>query len=269
MDGLNSSPKLQRAKGSLSFHCSSDKIKRLYQSGSAKLLLPKTYGQMTEAVLLNTAGGITGGDQFDVKIEAEDCALVTTTQTAERLYRSTTRPAKMNITLNVTKAATFHWIPQETIVFDGAELDRTIRLDMTSDSTCLLAETIILGRQAMGEKIKDCHFTDQWRLYRDGKLFHAEALRMICDVKEQIAATAGGNNARLVSTIIYAGKDAEEKKGVIRPWLEKASSCTAASCWDDRLVIRILSPYAQSGRSDINHLLQVIRNQPLPRVWQT
>ena len=64
-------------------------------------------------------------------------------------------------------------------------------------------------------------------------------------------------------------EDAEEKKGVIRPWLEKASSCTAASCWDDRLVIRILSPHAQSGRSDINHLLQVIRNQPLPRVWQT
>ncbi|NBT41582.1 MAG: urease accessory protein UreD, partial [Alphaproteobacteria bacterium] len=75
--------------------------------------------------------------------------------------------------------------------------------------------------------------------------------------------------ARLLSTIIYAGKDAEEKKGVIRPWLEKASTCAAASCWDDRLVIRILSPHAQSGRSDINHLLQVIRNQPLPRVWQT
>jgi urease accessory protein len=120
----------------------------------------------------------------------------------------------------------------------------------------------------MGEEIKDCHFTDQWRFYRDGKLFHAEALRMTGDVKEQIAATAGGNNARLLSTIIYAGKDAEEKKGVIKPWLEKASSCTAASCWDDRLVIRILSPHAQSGRSDINHLLKAIRNQPLPRVWQ-
>ena len=136
-------------------------------------------------------------------------------QTAERLYRSNTHPAKINITLNVTKATTFHWIPQETIVFDGAKVDRTIRLDLTSDSTCLLAETIILGRQAMGEEIKDCHFTDQWRFYRDGKLFHAEALRMTGDVKEQIAATAGGNNVRLLSTIIYAGKDAEEKKGLL------------------------------------------------------
>ena len=269
MDGQNESPELQRARGSLSFHCSGDKIKKLYQSGSAKLMLPKTYGEMKEVVLLNTSGGITGGDQFDVTMEAEDCAILATTQTAERLYRSNTKPAKINIMLKATKGATFHWLPQETIVFDGAEVDRTIRLDMTLDSTCLLAETIILGRQAMGEEIKDCHFTDQWRLYRDGKLFHAEALRITGDVKEQIAATAGGNNARLLSTIIYAGKDAEEKKGVIRPWLEKASSCTAASCWDDRLVIRILSPHAQSGRSDINHLLQVIRNQPLPRVWQT
>ena len=269
MDGLIASSELQRAKGSVSFHCSNDKIKRLHQSGSAKLMLPKTYGEMKEAVLLNTSGGITGGDQFDFTIKVENCSILATTQTAERLYRSNTKPAKINIMLKATKGATLHWLPQETIVFDGANVDRTIRLDMTSDSTCLLAETIILGRQAMGEEIKDCHFTDQWRLYRDGKLFHAEALRMIGDVKEQIAATAGCNNARLLSTIIYAGKDAEEKKGVIRPWLEKASSCTAASCWDDRLVIRILSPHAQSGRSDINHLLQVIRNQPLPRVWQT
>ena len=109
MDGLNAFPELQQPKD-LSFHCSDNVIKRLYQSGSAKLMLPKTYGEMKEAVLLNTAGGITGGDQFDFKIEAEDCALVATTQTAERLYRSNTHPAKINITLNVTKATTFHWI---------------------------------------------------------------------------------------------------------------------------------------------------------------
>ena len=99
----------------------------------------------------------------------------------------------------------------------------------------------------MGEEIKDCHFKDQWRLYRDGKLFHAEALRMIGDVEDQIARDCWGNNARLLSTIIYAAKMLKRKR-VIRPWLEKeASSCTAASCWDDRLVIRIISRHAKSG----------------------
>ena len=61
MDGVTP-PKLQRARGRIDLHLCGSKIERLYQSGSAKLMLPKTYGEMTEAVMLNTAGGITGGD---------------------------------------------------------------------------------------------------------------------------------------------------------------------------------------------------------------
>ena len=98
MDGLTS-PKLQRARGRIGLFFSGEGLKELYQSGCAKLMLPKTYGKMTEAVLLNTAGGITGGDRLDVNIQVESSELVTTTQTAERLYRSSTEPAKINVKL--------------------------------------------------------------------------------------------------------------------------------------------------------------------------
>ena len=157
-------PNLQRARGQVGLSMRNSKLDKLYQSGCAKLMLPKTYGEMTEAVLLNTAGGITGGDRLDINIEAESGAVIVTTQTAERLYKSSTEPAKLRVNLSAKRAATLHWMPQETILFDGAELDRTIDLDMSSDSRCLLAETIILGREAMGEHITDCHFTDNWRL---------------------------------------------------------------------------------------------------------
>ena len=267
MDGLTS-PNLQRARGRIGLSFCGDKLEELYQSGCAKLMLPKTYGEMTEAVMLNTAGGITGGDRLTVKIQAENCALVTTTQTAERLYSSSTEPAKIEVGLCADKAATLHWLPQETIIFDGAELDRTIRLDMSADSNCLLAETIVMGREAMGEDIYDCHFTDNWRLYREGRLFHAESLRLTGRVAEIMAAPAGGNGARLLSTILYAGCDAEQMAGLLTSVVETCSSDCAMSCWDDRLVIRLMSPHPPIARADINRLLCALRGQPLPRVWQ-
>ena len=94
MDG-SECVKMQRARGHLSFRVSQKRVLRMYQSGSAKLMLPKTYSDMMEAVILNTSGGMTDGDILDIDVEAEGCALVMTTQTAERVYRSVgTTPAK-------------------------------------------------------------------------------------------------------------------------------------------------------------------------------
>ena len=267
MDGLTS-PKLQRAHGQTALTLCGNKLEELYQSGCAKLMLPKTYGEMTEAVMLNTSGGITGGDRLNVKIQVENGAVVATSQTAERLYRSITEPAKIEIRLRAYNAATLHWLPQETIIFDGAELDRTVCLDMSADSKCLLAETIVMGREAMGEDIRVCHFTDNWRLYREGQLFHAESLRLTDRVAEIMAVPAGGNGARLLSTILYAGFDAEQMAGLLNSVVEACSSKCAMSCWNDRLVIRLMSPHPRFARADIKELLCALSGQPLPRVWQ-
>ena len=267
MDRLTS-PKLQRAHGQIVLSLCGDKLGELYQSGCAKLMLPKTYGEMTEAVMLNTAGGITGGDRLIVKIQVENGAVVATTQTAERLYRSITEPAKIEIRLRADNAATLHWLPQETIIFDGAELDRMVCLDMSADSKCLLAETIVMGREAMGEDVCICHFTDNWRLYREGKLFHAESLRLTDRVAEIMAVSAGGAGARLLTTILYAGFDAEQKAGLLTSVVETCSSKCAMSCWNDRLVIRLMSPHPHFARADIKELLCALSGQPLPRVWQ-
>ena len=218
--------------------------------------------------MLNTSGGITGGDRLNVKIQVENGAVVATSQTAERLYRSITEPAKIEITLRAYNGATLHWLPQETIIFDGAELDRTVCLDMSADSKCLLAETIVMGREAMGEDIRGCHFTDNWRLYREGQLFHAESLRLTERVAEIMAAPAGGNGARLLSTILYVGFDAEQMAGLLSSVVETCSSKCAVSCWNDRLVIRLMSPHPRFARADIKELLCALSGQPLPRVWQ-
>ena len=141
-------------------------------------------------------------------------------------------------------------------------------LDMSADSKCLLAETIVMGREAMGEDIRGCHFTDNWRLYREGQLFHAESLRLTERVAEIMAAPAGGNGARLLSTILYVGFDAEQMAGLLNSVVETCSSKCAMSCWNDRLVIRLMSPHPRFARADIKELLCALSGQPLPRVWQ-
>jgi urease accessory protein len=259
---------LQRARGQVSLHLNGHKIEKLYQAGCTKMMLPKTYSEMTEAVMLNTAGGITGGDQLDISVVAQDCALVATSQTAERLYKSSTSPARISIQLKAQESANLHWLPQETILFDGAEIDRTIRLDMQSGSQCLIAESLVLGREAMGEVLQSCHFTDSWRLYRDGVLFHAEQLRLTEDVRDVLATSAGGNAARLLTTIIYAGADAEQAAERLKPIISSSSSASATSCWREKLVVRLVSADAPAGRADIVKLLLALRQQPLPRVWQ-
>ena len=262
--------KLQRATGHLSFRVSQKRVLRMYQSGSAKLMLPNTQTDMMEAVIVNTSGGMTDGDILNIDVETEDCALAMTTQTAERVYRSGgTRPAKVNINLSISDTADFHWLPQETIVFNHSKFDRTLTINLSSCSNCLVAETIVLGRQAMGENICDCKLIDNWRVFRDGKLFHAESLRLSDEVSKIITTPAGGNGARLLSTIFYVGNNLEQVADRVADLIKQISSNCALSCWDDRLVVRLVSAHSASARKDIERLLLAIRQQPLPRVWRT
>ena len=120
MEGIKPQNSMQRARGQIDFRISGPHVTHLYQSGCSKLMLPKTYGIMREAVLLNTAGGITGGDVLNTNITASDCNLVVTSQTAERFYRSNMQPASISIVLKANNGAKLHWIPQETILFDAA-----------------------------------------------------------------------------------------------------------------------------------------------------
>ena len=268
MDG-SECVKLQRATGQLSFHMSQKRISRMYQSGSAKLMLPKTYSDMIEAVILNTSGGMTDGDIFNIDVQAKECPLVMTTQTAERVYRSGgTKPAKAKINLSVSNTADLHWLPQETILFNDSKFERTLTVNLSTCSNFLGAETIVLGREAMGENICDCKLIDNWRVFRDGELFHAESLRLSDDVSKIITAPAGGNGARLLSTILYIGNNLEQVADRVAGLIKQISSNCALSCWDDRLVIRLVSAQSAYARKDIERLLLAIRQQPLPRVWQ-
>jgi urease accessory protein len=266
---------LQRARGraevGVSVRAGRVRLDRLFQSGCAKALLPRTDGAAPEAVLVNTAGGVAGGDRLAWRLAAgPGAALVATTQAAERIYRSTGATAAVETRLAVGAGARIDWLPQETILFDGARLDRRLEADLAGDATLTALEMLVLGRAAMGERVRTAALADHWRLRRDGRLVHAEALRLDGDIGAATAGAATLGGARALATLLHAAPSAEhrldEARARLAPRDGVAAAATAkAGC----LILRFLAADGLALRRALGDFLRAFRPQPLPRVWSS
>jgi len=238
-------------------------IDRLYQQGSAKLRLPRTTG--CEAVLLNTAGGVTGGDLFRVAIDAAPgTALTVTTQTAERLYRSTGADGRIDNALNIGAGARVDWLPQETIMFEGARLRRTLSIDMAEDATLLAIEPLVLGRAAMGEAVTRGFLSDAWRVRRGGALVYADAARLSGDIRVALAPTAATGGAIASAALLYVAPDAADRLEALRATLGRNGG---ASAWNGLIAARIVADSGRMLRRTLTAAVGTLRSEPLPRVW--
>ena len=223
-----------------------------------------------EGVLINTGGGLTGGDRMAVEAAVLAGAEATlTTQSAEKIYRSDGAAAEVAVRLTLEAGARLAWLPQEQILFDGARLRRTLDVALAGDARLSLVESVVFGRLAMGERLRYGAFADRWRIRRDGRLIFAEDVRLDGAIEEKLARKAVGDGARALATVLHVAPDAEARRDEARAALEGASSECGVSAWDGMLVARFLSPDPQALRTDLARFLQAFRSRPLPRSWQT
>ena len=186
------------------------RLDRLYQSGSAKVRLPRVgTGEPLQAILINTAGGITGGDQLDYEVAVGDGAgAVVTTQAAERIYRRATGTAPIETTITVGAGGRLDWLPQETILFDRSSLTRRLAADVDETGSLLAVEAVVLGRAAMGEAVREASLNDVWRIRRGGRLVFADGIRLDGDARAIMAGRATGNGAAAFATVVLVAPDA-------------------------------------------------------------
>lgn len=262
-------PRLQRARGegriAAQLLDGRTRLRDLYQEGAAKIRLPNTHDASLQAVLINTAGGLCGGDDIRWQAEAAPGArLVLTTQACERVYRSTGGDARIATRLVARAGARLDWLPQETILYEGGRLDRTLTVDLEGDATFCAVEAIILGREAMGEDARGAIFRDNWRIRRDGKLVHAEATRLRADPRERDALSLL-DGAGAFATIVYVAGDAERRLDPVRALL---AGRAAASLIDGRLVVRALAESGLALRRIIAPIVATLSSAgALPRLW--
>ncbi|QBX36222.1 urease accessory protein UreD [Paracoccus liaowanqingii] len=241
----------------------------LAQQGSAKAMLPRMTAGLPEIVFLNTSGGLTSDDRlaFGVDLRAGTRALATT-QTAERAYRATGGPARARVTLTVGAGGWLDWLPQETILYDGARLDRRTSVELAADAGCLLLEMLVLGRLAMGERPATLHLRDRRIVRRAGRIVHHDALALDDATLPRLADPGLLDGARALATLVLIAPDASDRLSTARAALTEPGVRGAASAPPGRLVIRLLAADNWPLRRQINRLLTVLRPDPLPRIWQ-
>lgn len=254
----------------------------LYQEGCCKVRFPQTdTNQSMEAVLINTAGGLTDGDQVSTEVDwmAETQAIVST-QAAERIYKSRHHPASINTTLSVGENARACWLPQETILFDGGRFQRDTRLDLHSSAAFFGVESLVFGRTAMGEYLESGFVSERWQVHIGEKLVLADAFllddTLHGNIQEHLKRPCIANGALCIATLIVVQADCQALLQPLRETLNTATGISesgisgAASCLGPLLVVRLMADNSRILRALIVQLFKLVqdKSQTLPRVWE-
>jgi len=239
----------------------------LHESGSLRVRFPSPEDAGLSAVLVNTAGGIAGGDRFDIDISVgEGARLTLTTAAAEKVYRAPGAAAELKIGLKVASTAHLSWLPQETILFDAARIFRSIDIDLAQGASLLLCEVAVFGRAAMGETMRSGAFVDRWRLRRDGRLVFAETVRLDGDIGAKLARPAIAKGGVAVATVLVVPGD-EALVARIRDISASFSGEVGLSAWNGFAMARFCAQDAARLRADVIAVLTAAGGEKLPRLW--
>ena len=262
----------QRARGELAIDMRrrgpATALAHLYQQGCLKARFPNPAG-WTEAVLLNSSGGIAGGDRMQTRLHLHPGAAASFVgQAAERVYRAlpTDAPAQVRTHIAVDAGAAAEWLPQETILFDRCALDRQLEIDIAPDGRFLGVECLVFGRAAMGEQVRTARLRDTIRIRQAGRLTLHDAIRIDGPVTDTLSHRAVANGARCTATLVHVAPDAATRLDALRTaWIGAEAG---ASAWNGMLVGRIVAQDGACLRRLVVAGLNTLRDgRPLPRVW--
>jgi urease accessory protein len=254
------------------------RLAHLHQAAPLRALFPETCRMDLPVVALTaTCGGFTGGDHMRTAIGmGVGAKAMAIAQAAEKLYRSTGDETRIEIALVVEAGGWLEWLPQETILFNGARMRRQTSIELADDAAVLAGEILVFGRSAHGESMTRGLVHDAWSVKRNGMLvwadrFHA-ADALLIEALEHPAALKG---MRAAAMLIHVGPGAEQRLPLLRDLMLLAPSevrC-AATVVNDVLVARWLAADALTLRPSFAAAWMALRNAAqglaprLPSFW--
>lgn len=261
---------LPRARGSLDLTTkprgTRSAIDRLRTSGCVRVLFPRSE-KAVEAIVINTSGGLTGGDSLSfAAVAGAESQLTLTTQAAERVYRASADVARVETRLGAQAGSLLQWLPQELILFEGARLRRRLRVDLAADARLLLAEPVIFGRTAMGERLRDVMFSDRIAVWRDGAPLYLDGLDLGGDLETCMARPALGGGAGAMVSLVYVAPEAEAQLGPLRGMMPVTGGVSLMR--DDLLVVRLLASDSLELRRSLLPILDRLSRDTLPTSWR-
>jgi urease accessory protein len=262
--------RLQRASGesrvAFDLRDGRTRLVDLYQRDPCRVLFPEPEpGEPPLAVMLTTSGGVTDGDSLTMAIEiGPGASAVATTQAAEKIYRAAKGGGHcaIDVAVRVSEGAILDWLPQETIVFEGARLKRRTVAEVDPGGSLLACEMVVLGRAASGERFTKGLLLDSWSVRRTGRLIWTDTLR----VEGQTPSGAGFGSANALATMIGVWDEPQPMFEKARMLLDATDVRAGVTLVNGVMVARVLGEATMVRQAAIGFLTD-FRGRRLPRVW--
>ncbi|MBM3392034.1 MAG: urease accessory protein UreD [Betaproteobacteria bacterium] len=240
--------------------------KPLYPEGEA----------VCHVIVLHPPAGIAGGDALDIGIEVgEGAQALLTTPGAGKWYRSDGRRASQDIEIKVSPGGTAEWLPQETIVFDGARAAMRTRIELAAGARYFGWEILCLGRSASGERFARGSLRLATRIVREGRLLWAEQ-GALEGGSPWLDSPAGFAGCTVSATLLAAGAPSE---AALIAACREVGTVEGARCGvtalPDLVVARWLGDSGEAARDWLEGLWRhlrpafVGREAQRPRIWNT
>jgi urease accessory protein len=247
----------------------------VFQRSPVRVMFPRvTGGAVEEAVLINTGGGVAGGDRLECSIKAlEKASITVTSQAAEKVYGALDEPARITTKLKVSEAAKLAWLPQETILFNSARICRNTEIEVCSGAEVLAVEWIVLGRSAHGEQMVNGQITDSWRVKKDGRLIWADTFRCVDETYPDLHKKALLSRCRAIATLVYFGGDLNDRVELIRDIAPSLECHCGATLFSGVMIVRFAAEAAFELRLALQRVLQQFRQDRgpgpfrVPKMW--
>ena len=268
LEQINKMDSLPRAKGALHLTTSGQsKIKSLFQQGSTRALFPRR-AKGLECIMINTSGGLTGGDKFSNSIICEGHSHLTiSTQGCERIYKSGDGTAAVveNI-VTVKNSSRVYWLPQETIIFDQGRIKRHLKVELSSEAEALIVEPVIFGRLAMGETDISGHFEDKIEIHVDGKITYLDKTRLTGEISKTLKRPAVLNGSAATAILIFKSETAKSFLNFVREQLNAQSGASLINT--SFMVARFVAPTGYELRKMLVPVINKITDENLPKTWR-
>ncbi|HTB13238.1 MAG TPA: urease accessory protein UreD [Bryobacteraceae bacterium] len=247
----------------------------VFQKSPVRVMFPRVPGgAVEEAVLINTGGGIAGGDRLECSVTAlEQASIAVTSQAAEKVYGALDEPARITTKLKVSEAAKLAWLPQETILFNTARIRRNTEMEVCSGAEVLAVEWIVLGRSAYGEQMVNGQITDSWRVKKDGRLIWADSFRCVDETYPHLYKKALLSRCKAIGTLVYFGHDLDNRLESIRRIAPALECCCGATQVSGVMIVRFAAEAAFALRLALKRVLQHFRQDlgpgpfGVPKMW--
>lgn len=247
----------------------------VFQRSPIRVLFPRVgKAPIEEAVLVNTAGGIAGGDRLESCVTAlGNASIAVTSQAAEKVYRALKEPAQVVTKLEAHECARLAWLPQETIVFNWARLNRNTEINLSSGCELLALEWLLLGRAAHGEELVGGHIIDTWRVKKDGRLIWADTFRVTDEIFPHVRRKALLSDCKAIATLLYFGPALDKRLEFLRDLIPSLQCQCAATSVSGLIVVRFSAKASSDLRLALRSLLgqfgQELGPGPfrVPKMW--